>query len=100
MMLMLLPEAIQNSPCSPSSMMAVTSASSIEGLLTTTMVPSGFSPSNLPSVPEESPMSTIDEPGALSRSPGQALIEAPEPASAKSERGVSERNSKTSVSYA
>ena len=74
MMSMILPEAIQNSPASPSSMMAVTSASSIEGLLTRWKEPSGLSSRIRPKVPEESPIIAIDSEGPLGRPPGQALM--------------------------
>ena len=51
-MSMVVPEAIQNSPASPSSIIAVICASSIEGLLTSGKDPSETSPRILPIVPE------------------------------------------------
>ena len=74
MMSIMLPEAIQNSPDSPSSIIAVTSASSIEGLLTRWKDPSELSSRIRPNVPDESPIIAIDSEGALGSPPGHALM--------------------------
>ena len=98
-MSMIVPEAIQNSPASPSSIIAVICASSIEGLLTSGKDPSETSPRILPIVPEESPIIAKESGGERDCPPGQGLMLFPVPERPKSDRDISLLKSKTSVSY-
>ena len=98
-MSIMLPEAIQISPYSPSSIIAVTSGSSIEGLLTRVNDPSCESPIILPILPDESPTSAMEEAGDLCNPPGHGKIDDPRPDRPKSESSISDPNRSTWVSY-
>ena len=91
----MLPEAIHISPYSPSSIIAVTWGSSIEGLLTRVIDPYEESPRILPIFPDESPTRAIEEAGDLCSPPGHGKIEDPAPESSKSESSISEANRST-----
>ena len=98
-MSIVVPEAIQNSPASPSSIIAVICASSIEGLLTRGKEPSEVSPRTLPIVPDESPIIARESDGERDCPPGQGLILVPVPERPKSDSETSLLKSRTSVSY-